>query len=77
MSTCKGCLRYEACKAIYKELADYADCLHYEARKNTYEELTEDSDTGVNAKYCKFFKDRSKFIELPYKVEGDINAKQM
>lgn len=46
------------------------NCLHYEACKATYEELTGDSGTGGNAEYCKYFQDRSKFIELPCKV-GD------
>lgn len=39
------------------------NCLHYEACKAKYEELTGGKGTGGNAKYCKFFKDRSKFIE--------------
>lgn len=46
------------------------NCLSYEACKYIYEELTGDSGTGGNAEYCKFFKDRSKFVELPCKV-GD------
>lgn len=50
------------------------NCLCYKACKYIYEELTGDSGTGGNAEYCKFFKDRSKFIELPCKVgdNGDI-----
>ncbi len=46
------------------------NCLHYEACKATYKELTGGIGTGGNAEYCKYFKDRSKFIELPCKV-GD------
>jgi NADH pyrophosphatase NudC (nudix superfamily) len=40
------------------------NCIHYKACKATYEELTGDSGTGGNAEYCKYFKDRSNFIEL-------------
>ena len=40
------------------------NCLHYEACKATYKKLTGDSGTGGNAEYCKYFKDRSKFVDV-------------
>ena len=48
------------------------NCLHYEACKAVYEELTDGNGTGINAEYCKFFKDRSKIIELPCNVKEEI-----
>lgn len=40
------------------------NCLHYESCKAIYEELTGDNGTGGNAEYCKFFEDRSKFVDV-------------
>jgi hypothetical protein len=41
------------------------DCLSYEACKYIYGEFTGKEGTGGNAEYCKFFKDRAKYINVP------------
>jgi hypothetical protein len=59
MSTCKDCIHYEPCRDTY-----YND---KEQTRIPYNFLEKE---GAE-KNCAFFKDRSKFVELPCKV-GDI-----
>ena len=55
MMLCKDCVHYEVCKD-YVESA--LDGLQY-------------NDSQMNGDDCEFFKDRSRFVELPCKV-GDL-----
>ena len=54
MMLCKDCVRYEVCKDYVESVLDG---LQY-------------NDSQMNGDDCEFFKDRSRFVELPCKV-GD------
>ncbi len=46
------------------------DCIHYEACKNLYE--THGDGLSGDSYVCDYFKDRSRFVELPCKVGDKI-----
>jgi hypothetical protein len=47
------------------------DCFNFELCANGYGEVTADTEiTNIKGKPCHYFKDRTKFVELPCKV-GD------
>ena len=54
MASCKDCVHYEVCKDYVESVLDG---LQY-------------NDSQMNGDDCEFFKDRSRFVELPCKV-GD------
>ena len=60
MSTCKDCLNYDVCK----KLSGYTEDFITSCEKN-FEKY------GDAKEKCEYFKDRSKFIELPCKA-GDL-----
>lgn len=50
-------------------MATCKDCIHFESCKNLYE--THGEGLSGDSYVCDFFKDRSRFVELPCKV-GDF-----
>ena len=50
-------------------MANCKDCIHFESCKNLYE--THGEGLSGDSYVCDFFKDRSRFVELPCKV-GDF-----
>lgn len=59
MATCKDCIHYEACHDMYYE--EHAT-RHFDPEKPNAE------------KECGYFKDRSRFVELPCKVGDTVYA---
>ena len=65
--TCKDCIHYEACEATRNEIIGMSEKI-IEGLVRQSHSLVYDESRKAN--FCNYFKDRSKFIELPCKV-GD------
>ena len=51
-------------------MANCKDCIHFESCKNLYE--THGEGLSGDSYVCDFFKDRSRFVELPCKLDDTV-----
>ena len=67
--TCKDCIHYEACEATRNEIIGMSEKI-IEGLVRQSHSLVYDESRKAN--FCNYFKDRSKFIELPCKVGQEL-----